>query len=124
MAYSPTDAQVTVSGLGRINGWETMKQQRDENIRMSDGEQGDIGTLQTSEDFSDWQSIGYWYMYSIFLSLASTSSDMWSIDVSGVETAWGSRRKLITPAFPIEYVNSIFSRLSSNPQSPLLLSIY
>jgi len=93
LAYTPTDAQITVSGLGRINGWETMKQQRDQNIRMSDGEQGDIDTLQTPEDFSDWQSIGYWYIYSIFLSLASSSSDMWSIDVSGVETAWGSRRK-------------------------------
>ena len=93
LAYTPTDAQITVSGLGRINGWETMKQQRDDNIRMSDGEQGDIDTLQTSSDFSDWESIGYWYIYSRFLSLASTSSDMWSIDVSGVETAWGSRRK-------------------------------
>lgn len=92
LAYTPTDVQITVSGLGRINGWETMQQQRDDNIRMSDGEQGDIDTLLTSEDFSDWQSIGYWYMFSLFLSLASSSSDMWSIDVSGVETAWGSRQ--------------------------------
>ena len=96
-----------------------MKQQRDDNIRVDSGLNGDTGTLEAPSDFQDFKGIREWYMFrkifwmllidmhsssaysqppvaaslALLLSLASissSSSDGKAIDVSGVETAWVS----------------------------------
>ena len=59
-----TNAKITVSGLGRVNGWYTMNKQRDDNIRRSKGEPGDVHTVSDGSNFSGyWSNVGMWYIY-------------------------------------------------------------
>ncbi|KAL7549157.1 LOW QUALITY PROTEIN: hypothetical protein ACHAWF_012429, partial [Thalassiosira exigua] len=94
IASYPTTTKITVSGLGRVNGWNAMKWQVENNIRLDGGSSGDLYTVSTGSDFSWWQTIGEWYIFAHLISLASTSlgiGDNVAIDVSGVEVAWGSK---------------------------------
>jgi len=61
LASYPTDAKLTVSGLGRINGWFAMKWQFENNITVNGGDE-DIGKVNTNPDFSYWKGIAEWYI--------------------------------------------------------------
>lgn len=74
-----TSTKLTVSGLGRINGWAWMKQQHDWG--------GQVGAEGTVDSVKAGMVLSWGYL----VALASKSQDSFAIDVSGVEVAWASR---------------------------------
>lgn len=107
LADSKILSKITVSGLGRISGWDAMEYQRSKGYYLNCGESnkycfnnvgGGSGSGVALNDAStDWGDFAQWYMSGRLLDLSAKppgyeyGSQMFAIDVSGIETSWGSK---------------------------------
>lgn len=99
--YETTKAKISVSGLGRIVGWNAMKTQY-----YNGWDNFPAGDVQTYSNIYDWTEKARFQIDANLLALSSINqsgdytdlSNCWgggqnnyAIDVSGVQVAWGSR---------------------------------
>ena len=107
LADSKILSKITVSGLGRISGWDAMEYQRSKGYYLNCGESnkycfsnvgdGSGSGVALNDASTDWGGFAQWYMSGRLLDLSAKppgyeyGNQKFAIDVSGIETSWASK---------------------------------